>query len=323
MQEYTHGKESSAPPPTEHWPGDEDLAAYIDGTLGKAESQRIKEHLADCEECFAIYMESLQFQLDSEAADEKGKVVPFPPKKVWRDPLWLASVAAAALLVVGLGWYAYQNALVGPPPKLEVAALALPVRSGSVQGLIWDHTRYRGEGEGETDLERQSFQVGALLVDFRLSAQAGDVGNASETLRSVGAIVSRVDFMAEQGKQLLDQTNQIGDMASLRRVAATAGATEKDLGDSVLIPEYVDFGKWTEAGRVAALARDPAFFHDRKNRRFLAYILRDKDFKPSRETRRELEEIAKVWDQGDLGSTKFDSLAKHFKNILDQFDFTA
>jgi len=323
MQEFTPRKESPAPPPTEHWPGDEELAAYIDGTLGKAESRRIKEHLADCEECFAIYIETLQFQLDSEAAGEGGKVVPFPPRKVWRDPKWLAPAAAAALLVVSLGgWYAFQNALFGPPPKLEVAALAPPVQSGSVQNLIWDHSRYRGEGEGESDLDRQFFQVGALLVDFRLSTQAGDVTNASETWRSIGAALGN-DFMKDDGDRILAQASQISDPASLRRVAATADVTEKRLGDSVLAPEYLDFGKWTEAGRVAALTRDPAFFQDRENRRFLAYALREREIKPSPETRRELEEIAKIWDQGDLGPMKFDSLAQHFKTILDQYDFTA
>jgi len=326
MQEFTSRKEPSPPPPAEHWPGDEVLAAYIDGTLGKAESRRVKEHLADCEECFAVYMESLQFQLDSEAAGE-GKVVPFRAKKRWLDPMWLAPAAAAALLIVGLGgWSAYQNALLGPPPKLGVAALTIRVRSGSVQGLIWDHNRYRGEGEGETDLDRQSFQVGALLVDSRLSTHGGDVNNASETWRSIGAVLRSVDFMKNEGDRILAQANQITDPVSLRRVAATAEATEKSLGDpnqSTLTREYLDFGKWTEAGRVAALTRDATFFRDRKNRRFLAYALRDKDIKPSREVRRELEEIARIWDQGALGPTQFDSLARHLKNILDQYDFTA
>jgi len=329
MQEYTHRKQSSPPPPTEHWPGDEDLAAYIDGTLGKAESQRIKEHLADCEECFAVYIETLQFQVDSEATPD-ANVVPFPARerRVPKLPVWF--LAAAALLLVALlgSWYTFQNALWGPTPKLVVADLGPATQGRSVENLLWGHAVYRsggGEEEAEPDLDRQSFQVGALLVDFRLSAQAGDAKNASEVWKTIGRTVGSA-YMTKEGARIVTQSNQIGDLESLRRVAAKAEATEKSLGDpnqSTLTREYLDFGKWTEAGRVAAVTRDSAFFKDRKNRRFLAYVLRDKEFKPSREVRRELEEIARIWDQGDLARTKFDSLAQHFQNILDQYDFTA
>ncbi len=311
MQEFASRKESSAPP-AGHWPSDEELAAYIDGNLGKAESQRITEHLADCEECYAVYAETLQFQLESE-------------ERQWLRPAWLAAAAALLLMTLG-GWYAFQNALLGPAPNLAVADLAPPVHGRPVGEVIWDHNRFRGEGEGETNLDRQSFQVGALLVDSRLSAQAGDVSNASETWRSIGAILDKVDFMKDESDRILAQANQMNDATSLRRVAATAEATERRLGDpesSNLAREYLDFGKWTEAGRVAALTRDRAFFQDSKNRRFLAYVLRNEEIKRSPEVRRELEEIARIWDQGDLEQPKLNSLATHFQKILDQYDFTS
>jgi hypothetical protein len=231
------------------------------------------------------------------------------------------------MVVLG-GWYVFQTALLGPAPNLAVADLAPAIQGRPVGEVIWSHNRFRGEGEGEgeMDLNRQSFQVGALLVDSRLSARAGDVGNASETWRSIGSVLDKVGFMKGESVLIWAQANQMNDAASLRRVAATAEATERRLGDperSVLTSEYLDFGKWTEAGRVAALTRDAAFFKDRKNRRFLAYSLRNKEIQPSLEVRRELQDIARIWDKGKLGSAEFASLTKHFQNILNQYDFTA
>jgi hypothetical protein len=320
MQEFTHRKESSAPPPAEHWPSDEELAAYIDGTLGKAESRRITEHLADCEECYAVYAETLQFQLESEPEEEE-KVVPFPKERWQPHPAWLAAAAAALLLVVLGGWHVFQRALFGPAPKLVVADLAPPAQGRPVAGLLWEHRVFRGLGEGETEFERQSFQTGALLVDFRLSAQAGDIKNASETWHSIGRVVG--DVYRKDGDRILKQANQISDASSLQRVAAVADETEKELGDLLLIPEYLDFGKWTEAGRVAALTGDASFFQSRKNRRFLAYALRNREIEPSPEVRRELEAITRIWDQGKLRSAELALLAQHFQKILDQYDFTA
>src|SRR5262245_46316626 len=127
MQEFTSRKESSPAPPAGHWPSDEELAAYIDGTLGKTESQRITEHLADCEECYAVYVETLQFQLESEGDEDKGTIIPFPPREPWRPrPAWLAAAAALLLMVLG-AWYSFQKALLGPP-NLAVADLAPTVQ---------------------------------------------------------------------------------------------------------------------------------------------------------------------------------------------------
>jgi hypothetical protein len=320
MQEFAPKNASPPAPPAEHWPNDEDLAAFLDGTLDKAESRRIAEHLATCEECYAIYAGALEFKLESES--DPGEVVLFPSKNREWNMRWL--IAAAASLAVAMGsWYAFQNALIGPAPNLAIAELAPPVKERAVKGLLWDHNRYRGKGGKETDLDRQSFQIGALLVDFRLSAQAEDVSNATETWRSIGAVVRQVNFLAKEGDRLLAEANQINDASSLRRVAATAEATERGFDDSILTPEYLDFGKWTEAGRLAAIVRDPTFFKDWKNRRFLAYILREKEIEPSPEVREVLEQIAKTWDRGDLSAADFASLAQRFQSVLDQYDFTS
>lgn len=311
--------------PNKSHPSDGELAAYIDGALDATEAARVADHLADCEDCYFVYSETLQFQLEP----EPGKVVQFPSREERRPRFWWLA-AAAAILVVALGsWYVYRAVLPGSPPQLTVAEITPDLRKRPVQDLLWDHNRYRGEGEAETEVARQSFQVGALLVDFHLSAQAGSAEQASEVLRTIGSVVGQVSLM-EKGvsKRILSEANQIDPgtnpttaLRSLPSVADQAPTTEEELRDSVLFPEYIDFGKWTEAGRIAAKTKDSKFFENDQNRRFLSYALKKWDPEKPEEVRHQLEEIQRIWDRGGFDSKGFESLAGHFQAILDQYEF--
>lgn len=316
--------------PKNSHPSDADLAAYIDGALGKAEAERVAAHLADCEDCYFVYSETLQFQLESEPAHPGGKVVPFPPKDRPRAPWWVAA-AAAAVLAVGVGvWYAYQAALLDPP-QLTVAEIAPDLPERPIQDILWDYNRYRGEGDGETELARQSFQIGALLVDFHLSARAGDRQEASDVWRTIGDVVGDTGYMKELSDRIFSEANRIDPehnpadaLRSLQAVAAQLPRTERELrDDSPFFPEYIDLGKWTEAGRIAAKTEDSKFFEDGQNRRFLSYALQEWKPEKPEEIHSQLEKIERIWDQGELDSQDFKALTGHFQAILDHYEFLA
>src|SRR5438270_2994235 len=106
-------------------PTDEQLAAYIDGTLGKAESERITAHLASCRDCYDLYMETAHFLVNSSAAtpeDAKHEWAEAASRQVARFPVpierarplaqWLS---IAALLLVGAGGGTYFQFLQAPP----------------------------------------------------------------------------------------------------------------------------------------------------------------------------------------------------------------
>jgi len=42
-------------------PDDEELAAFLDGILPPAERARVVRHLAGCEDCYWVFVESLLF----------------------------------------------------------------------------------------------------------------------------------------------------------------------------------------------------------------------------------------------------------------------
>lgn len=79
MSEYTeneHGEHQSA----------EDVAAYLDGTLGDADRERIEAHAAECEECLR------------ELAEVSATVRRMRPTPAWR--VWAPAVAAAAAIAL-------------------------------------------------------------------------------------------------------------------------------------------------------------------------------------------------------------------------------
>ena len=118
MQELARIQETS--PPGGSCPSAEDLAAYIDGTLDWKDAERVTSHLADCEDCYAVYSGVIRFQLDSEP--EAAIPVPFPRK---REPLprWLP---IAALLAVGVGVGGTYFELFAPLPALPTAEVTAP-----------------------------------------------------------------------------------------------------------------------------------------------------------------------------------------------------
>jgi putative zinc finger protein len=329
MQEFAPKNMTPPPPPQGHWPTAEELAAYIDGTLEKAEAKRITEHLASCEECYSVYAETLQFQLESEPV-EAGKVVQFPTHK--QSPVrWWYAAAALLVLGLGLGWYLFQTAVVGPAPTLQVADAVPDLKGMPVQGLIAQYTRFRGDGNNEPtdlgelprELERQSFQVGWLLVDFHVAASAKEVELASESWRKIGSVFKDAS-MVEEGARIQAEANRIDPETSptaakdLPQIVARAAETEARMDDLAFFPTYVDFGKWAEAGQIAAKVKDRSFFASRKNHRFLFYALKNREIKPEPEVRQQLQAIARIWGRGD-----FPALSAHFKAILDQYDFTS
>lgn len=324
--------------PKNSHPSDAELAAYIDGALGKAEAERVEAHLADCEECYFVYSETLQFQLE-----EGGEVLPFrqpqpeiaqpevdrPPRLQPRVAWW---AAAAAVLVVGAGsWYAYQTAFLGLRPELVIADIAPDPQERPLQDILWKYKVYRGGVNAEPELARQSFQVGALLVDFHLSARTGATEPASIVWRQIGSVVDETDYMEELSKRIFAEADRMDPgqnpadaSKSLQAVAVQLPRTEVELrDDSTFFSEYIDLGKWTEAGRVAAKTEDSKFFEDHKNRRFLSYALKEWKPEKSEEVRLQLKKIEQIWDQGELGSRDFKALAGHFQAILDEYDFVA
>jgi hypothetical protein len=311
----------------------EEIAAFLDGMLSPEDRERITAHLASCESCYEVFAGAVHFQEEegSAAATSKGSIVPFPfvgeadsapsrPSPIRRVPLWMA-VAASILIVPALGLLTWR--IVQDSHKMVVADLVEPIvnREGS---KVHEYTRLRG-GEG-ADLETQkaSFLAGAILVDLQMSLERGDVKSSYELLDLLGSKLADVDFMKETAEEVQEDADRLEDSPSyLTKVAEEAPDLEATLDESFLLPELLAFGKWTEAGRLAALTRSPEFFEDRNNRRFLNHLFKETPWAGDdllEEIPNHLQAIQEIWDAGELTETEYGTLATELERIIKAYD---
>lgn len=302
-------------------PTDEELAAFLDGTLTKAERARVTAHLADCESCYEIFAGTVHFLEDSSLVEvAAAAVLPFVSKKEGGGGgirRWLPA-AAAAVLVAGLGYGGYKE--LSAPPALTALVAPVAHRPG-VAGKI-NVTRYRGEGGEDEDLLslRPAFLVGARLVDLRLSLQAGDRAKASDLLRDMGNQLKKVSFLDEEADRHIQEANALEQKATdedLRRIDASLPARERDFEE--ILPSSFDFGKWTEAGRLAAETQAPGFFGWR-NRWYLRRFLKNKD-DYEEGVAGHLAEIEQIWDRGNLQPKDYQDLSRQFGEIVRSYDY--
>jgi len=325
-------------------PTDEDLAAFLDGMLAAPERARITAHLADCESCYEIFMGAAQFMQESVPAESAGRIVPFPSNKEGSVALkrWGIPTAAAAMLVLGVSFAGY---------RIYFTDLMAPELVASLQGKadlgsrLHRFTTYRGAGDVDAAdfLSRQpSFLVGARLVDLQIRLDTGMEKDAPDLLQGIGQGIQSAAVIGkdENAQRYLDAAEQLrsGGPGALAKIKAAAPRWEADLKDSSLDPDFLAFGKWAEAGRLAAETRSADFFGLR-NRHVLNHISRvleeehkgraqanssQDDFDAEAERNdaalAELREILAVWGRGGFQSGDYAKLAQHFNTIIRTYD---
>lgn len=272
----------------------EDLAAFLDGKLPEDGRARVTAHLADCERCYEVFAGAARFQEDSVP---RGGVLPFPfgrAKAAFKDkapsPWKATALAASALLVVGLGaFFGYQAFMA--QPEMAVADLIEPLQDQEAARNLYRYDVFRGPGDkGGVYSDRPSFMVGVFLVDLRLALEVGDVESSANLLQAISNELKEVLLIEEEeADRYSDLYLQLKDGAKsaevLRQLQAEAPTMEAKLSadDSGLSPEFLAFGKWTEAARLAAVTGTPDFFEKWANRRFLARVIEEKKAQEKRD----------------------------------------
>ncbi len=308
-------------------PSDEELAAFLDRMLPAEQRARITAHLADCESCYEIFAGAIHFQQDEEASDgrdeepvegKEGRIVPFPVKqesatRSRKSPWW--AVAAAAILVLGGGLTAYRL-LFPSEPKLDVADLKAKINPAQD---FYRYAEYRGgSGQGSFADDAPKFMIGVLLTDIRLGRERGSID--AVRLDAVRRKLMNVSFadpdVLKRVQASVEKLNSGSPMAK-EEVAKSLPAQEAAIEDSVASSAY-NLGKWSEAGRLAAVTRTPGFFSRWSNKRFFAALLKD-PLSKDEGVAEPLAEIKAIMDRG-VNQADFDPLAQHFREIIRHYD---
>ena len=268
----------------------EDLAAYIDGMLPPDERARVAEHLDSCPQCYEVFAETVRLQAEEPAAvdppsgvtpaplpfrDTERRLPPPPRPRGWSGAMRpLASLAAAALVgMVGFGLY---RAFVAAP-EISTPALAESLGGNlpNLAKLVEDPNVMRGGNQQPGPFPAQSFLLGALDVDLYLSLQQNEHKSTSELCRRIASLLKQL-ALDEDAKDFWD-CRKSPDTAPLPPDVRDRMDKALALLDEVVSPFYLDLGRFTEAGRIAALERRQEFFESRSNRRVLELLLTNPD----------------------------------------------
>ncbi len=315
MEKWTHRGST----PSAH-PGDEEIAAYIDCGLKPAARRRLAAHLSACDACFEVYLETLHCLHPAAAVPARDAVVPFTRRSPAAARWSTAATAAALLVAAGLGGV---HLLAGRP---RMDAMALVRTLGGGDGLaenVWTgevlRSGFDDEEQEPTDFDALSFLMGAHLVGFQATVEAQDQEAACAAAGRVVGVLVRAEFVATAASEFKQATGALCRQSATRSWTGLVERTSPVI-EEAFRPVHLDFGEWAQAGRIAARAERSVFFERRTNRRFLEWLLEQREEKIDDKALGHLRSIDSIWRMGPRGAGDFRRLADAFTAILDRYE---
>jgi hypothetical protein len=310
----------------------EDIAAFLDHKMAGEERDRFMAHLVDCEECYPVFADSARFMLEEEGfleeppapAEAAPPVAPVVPlrRKGAGAPRW--ALPLAAVLVLGLATIPLYIQASGKPEMLSAELVDPAALQNVPTESVWNQDK-RGEPDpGGIDQSPFEFLVGVHLVDLRFTLARGDKEETMNVLARISGHMKGLLFVQEQAgfyeKAVadLDQGRR-----TLTEVAAEAERVEAELTKNFEEFPHLAFGKWAEAGRLSAKAKNPAFFEDRDNRRFPGWLLRNAEEDLGEEIAPRVKRIRGIFDDSDPSKLPYEDLEKQFEAILQHYQHEA
>lgn len=247
-------------------PSPEVLAAFVDGRLSGGVRAEVVTHLDRCHDCYEVFAATVRFQ--GEEAP-RGKVLR-PARFGAPQWVWWTAAAAAVLVVAIVAPVVWQE--VGPgaadgegevlPATADLASALGSAGAGSsadASGLLPDGFAFAG-GPGP---QAVAVRAGVRLMDLAAAARGLELDGASAALEGLTTLLAETAVYGELEDELDAAREALaeGDARALERAVRRleTGA------EGALDPFYLAFGKWAEAGRLAAasgeteLFRSPAF----------------------------------------------------------------
>jgi hypothetical protein len=255
----------------------EELAALIDGRLSEDAAAQVRIHLASCAECREVFFETVDFVREEEA---RRSLLPFrrrsarvawkPERSPGRLRRWAIALPTAAALAAGGGYavYVYDFA----PPDLAWLAAAKAVSSDK-QIHLWQQTM-RGVPEGHDEpISKQSFRLGVAQVNLQVGLEGENFDQADAAAARINELNDDIDPPDHVKAFYRALRATLGKHGRLNALAVGAAEqAQRGYADATL-PIYLNFGRWTEAGNLAAAAAKPEFLTRHSTRRFPEYLM--------------------------------------------------
>lgn len=321
---------------TDTCPPLEDIAAFLDGRLSEGERARVVAHLTDCEACYAVFTDAARFQLEEEEEDEDSQkkpeeptgaepaaeepapapVIPFHrrPAVRWAFPL-------AALLVLGLATIPLYQQYNSMPTLLSTELVNLAALEGVPTNRVWADDKRGDPSAMAIDSSPFEFLLGVRMVDLRLTLARNDSAESLQVLSRINGTLENLILVDRAAEFYVRVHGEIYAGRPPKELAEEAAQVEAALTEDYRELPHFAFGKWTEAGRLSAMARNSTFFEDRDSRRFPAWLVRkaEENLGDSEEVVRNLKKIQGILDDSDPSTLPYGDLEKQFERILEHY----
>lgn len=316
-------KDAMTRPETEHaangHPDPEELAAFIDGGLPEAEAARVRAHLGRCEDCYEVFLEVVRFQRESGTGEQEPEatVRPFPPSRTGGHRPRVAALTALAACLAGLLGLAVYRGMAQAPVSEPTARLAgaLVEKAPALVGETWPRAT-RGDDGGKAPGGDRSFRLGVEAVNLYLAVQADNREKARDAARRTEDLLAGSSTSGGE----LSIYGSLAAGAGLSRTEALAQLAEAERalrerlqGSSRL--EF-SFGRWAEAGYLAALASEPQFFARPETRRLLRRFREESHLRHADEIAGPLRRIDDVLTRKTLTGRDYEVLAHELAKVL-------
>lgn len=293
-------------------PPAETLALLPDGRANRKVRRALMAHLDACSRCRMVLAFTGQYQASCEPArparwiDARSwQFLGVPP----RFSLAFGLLLAAGILSLWIT--ASLDDLGGMVGRTSTEAIASPLFDGP-KYLTYSERRWRGDansflfGSGPTPAQT-AFRIGVQEVDFRVALEEGrreDAAAVLETLRSLGR-----QGGGARGWSSVEDALSKG--AEKRRIVEELEILDGELY-SQLDSLALDLGRWAEASRMAASARDATYFTGPSFQRILADLEERQLPKPvDSEIQRIRAHVSSIPSEA-----AFDGLEKAFRQLI-------
>ena len=294
------------------------IAALIDGRLSGEERQRALRLLAESEAAFEVYSDAVRARGDVVDRD----VLPLAPVRgrlsrvPWRTigPLAAAAVVLIAILPV-MQQRRDRAILDATSAELVQPWIESPVVAATLTGA-WDARGWsltRGGNSRVVD-STVAFRLGVHAVDLQVALRQRDTAGA----RSIaGTILESLDAVelsdaVKADYRALREGVERGDPAN--RLVGDATRAETAL-DGLLQSFWYAFGRWIEAGDLAARMQSEPFFANDETARFLELAGTRDELAPADAAL--LREIAGLTRDGVTGE-EFEMIRRNFATLIDR-----
>jgi hypothetical protein len=240
--------------------------------------------------------------------------------RAWRRG---AVTAVAAMLVASLGLLLVRGTGDLSTEGLSADLLKSPA---AIEKVPWQGRTMRGGPGGGKEMQQNlaDFRLGVGLLDLRLALAGTKIDPADTALRRIRTVLGAMNFVPRENLDAYQRIrNELNGGTPPAALLPEAAAEEKKLASAGLKGQFVDLGRWTEACRLGAAARQQEVFHSRAARRLLDQgpaLGEGLSGSGDGPNQRAAEILRDIKAAAGAERIDFDTLGKRCTDLLDQLD---